>query len=647
VGIGTPWKKTTSSILRQILDIGGASVEIHISITSTQDGGLGMSWKTLFCSVALSVAAIFAGAAGAITLTGNINSHDPAGLIKDGGTYYHFTTGTGVWYSYSTNLTQWTPGPATVFPSGQWPAWINTAVPGFAGQFWAPDAIYMNGYYYLYYSASTFGSSRSAIGVTRTASLASPNWQDQGVVVQSNGSSNVINAIDAALFTDTNGNVYMSYGSWFGGIAVVQINQSTGKIVNGATPTKIAGGNGADWEAPYIVKEGSYYYLFVNRGNCCQGANSTYRIVVGRATSITGPYLNQSGGNLNSTDGTTVLATSGKYIGPGHFGLLREGSCNYVSTHYYDGNDNGNAKLDILSLTFSNGWPTLTRNFTVGTCATGNSLNVSTSSVSLSSGAGNSPVTVTANISWSATDNQSWLTVAPSTGSGNGSISISASANTGAARSGTVTVSGGGISRTIAVSQASGTSSSLTLSPSSLAFGIEPQLVCHRQSVVAHRVASQRIEQRQSLGHRCCKYGRRPQRPRDGHWRFHLPNDQCDAERSRRLGPDRQRYLQVDQQELEPVLGFLGLQRQRRRGRSSGRLQQLQLPEMGYQQRQQRHVSHQEPHHRQQRGDHRLRRVYGCSTAARGLLGSGMRAIHVHTDRRRGRQLLHRPRQRR
>jgi arabinan endo-1,5-alpha-L-arabinosidase len=89
---------------------------------------------------------------------------------------------------------------------------------------------------------------------------------------------------------------------------------------------------------------------------------------VGRSTSITGPYLSQSGVNLNSGDGTTVLGTSGKYVGPGHFGLLREGNCRYVSTHYYDRDDNGNPKLDILSLTFSNGWPTLTRNFVVGSC---------------------------------------------------------------------------------------------------------------------------------------------------------------------------------------------------------------------------------------------------------------------------------------
>jgi arabinan endo-1,5-alpha-L-arabinosidase len=312
----------------------------------------------------------FATSSSAITLTGVVNSHDPAGLVKDGSVYYHFTTGTGVWYSFSNNITQWTPGPRTVFPSGQWPSWINSAVPGFGGNFWAPDVIHMNGSYYLYYSASTFGSSRSAIGVVRSNSLSNPNWQDLGMVVSSNGSSGVINAIDPAMFRDANGNVYMSYGSWFGGIAVVQINPSTGKVMSGSTPVKIAGANGAgrDWEAPYIVREGNFYYLFVNRGNCCQGLNSTYRIVVGRSTNINGPYLSQSGVDLNRGDGTTVLSTSDRYVGPGHFGLLREGNCRYVSVHYYDRNANGAPKLDILHMTFSNGWPSLTRNFVVGSC---------------------------------------------------------------------------------------------------------------------------------------------------------------------------------------------------------------------------------------------------------------------------------------
>src|SRR5690625_1781977 len=82
----------------------------------------------------------------AIDITGIPNSHDPAGLIKDGNTYFHFTTGGGIWYSRSSNLTHWD-NPATVFPLNTWPSWINSAVPGFEGEFWAPDVIYMNGYY--------------------------------------------------------------------------------------------------------------------------------------------------------------------------------------------------------------------------------------------------------------------------------------------------------------------------------------------------------------------------------------------------------------------------------------------------------------------------------------------------------------------
>src|SRR5690606_2986595 len=89
---------------------------------------------------------LFGGTAGAITLSGNINSHDPAGLQKDSGRYFHFTTGTNIWYSYSDNLTTWTPGPSTVFSSP--PSWVYNYVSGFGGSFWAPDLIYMNGAYY-------------------------------------------------------------------------------------------------------------------------------------------------------------------------------------------------------------------------------------------------------------------------------------------------------------------------------------------------------------------------------------------------------------------------------------------------------------------------------------------------------------------
>lgn len=301
--------------------------------------------------LAILCLALCALGAHAATLSGLQNAHDPGTITKDGDTYFNFTTGTGIWYSTSTDLLNWQGGPGPVFSSN--PSWIANKIPNFSGSFWAPDVIHMNGYYYIYYSVSTFGTSTSAIGVARSASLKNPAWTDLGIVVESFGGSSEINAIDPALYRDHDGRVYMSYGSFFGGIGLVEINQSTGKSAGNVT--RIWGGSGQDMEAPYITRDGGYYYLFINRGACCKGVNSTYYVEVQRATSITGPY---------SGTRTVLPNVDGKYKGPGHIGVLKQDGCNFTSIHYYDLNDSGNAKLDILRMSYSGGWPTLTRNFT-------------------------------------------------------------------------------------------------------------------------------------------------------------------------------------------------------------------------------------------------------------------------------------------
>jgi arabinan endo-1,5-alpha-L-arabinosidase len=102
------------------------------------------------------------------------------------------------------------------------------------------------------------------------------------------------------------------------------------------------------------VREGAYYYLYVNRGNCCKGVDSTYYVQVQRATSVTGPY----------TDTRTILPNlDANFKGPGHIGVLKQDGCNFVSTHYYDLNDGGNAKLQFHKMTYSGGWPVMTRSF--------------------------------------------------------------------------------------------------------------------------------------------------------------------------------------------------------------------------------------------------------------------------------------------
>lgn len=296
-----------------------------------------------------------------IEITGSVFSHDPATITKDGDTYWHFYTAPGIGAAYSKNLTYWSASSKHIFtPFSNWksnyPAWTlpyfgSGASANEDGNLWAPDVIFMNGAYYLYYSCSSFGSSYSAIGVVRSLSLNDPVWLDMGMVVSSNGTSTTINAIDPGLFRDDDGKIYMVYGSWFGGIGIVEIDSVTGLATTSVT--HLYGGSHQSIEAPYLFREGDYYYLVVNRGNCCQGVNSTYYITVGRSTNVTGPYEGWH----------TILQTDGRYIGPGHFALLRKNGFNYVSIHYYDKNANGYPKLDILKMTMEDDWPVLTRNF--------------------------------------------------------------------------------------------------------------------------------------------------------------------------------------------------------------------------------------------------------------------------------------------
>jgi mannan endo-1,4-beta-mannosidase len=100
-----------------------------------------------------------------------------------------------------------------------------------------------------------------------------------------------------------------------------------------------------------------------------------------------------------------------------------------------------------------------------------NNLVVSPTSLSFAAGASSLPVAVTANVSWTVTDNQTWITASPTSGANNGSFNVTTTANTGTtSRTGTVTVTGGGLTRTIAVTQAGATANNLALSQTSLSF---------------------------------------------------------------------------------------------------------------------------------------------------------------------------------
>ncbi|MGM1065211.1 arabinan endo-1,5-alpha-L-arabinosidase [Saccharothrix sp. Mg75] len=283
-------------------------------------------------------------------VTGDVGVHDPSFVKTPGGTYLVAHTGDNIALKTSTDRTAFRDA-GQVFPGGA--PW-TTSYTGGSRNLWAPHLSYLNGRYHLYYSASTFGSNRSAIFLATSATGAAGSWTDQGLVVESRTSDD-FNAIDPDLFVDDSGRWWLNFGSFWSGLKQVRLNPSTGKRYDSAIRS-IAGRGGGAIEAPTLVKRGSWHYLYVSFDRCCQGAASTYRVVVGRSTSPNGPFVDRNGVALTSGGGTEVLAGHGGVHGPGHQDVFTDSDADVIAYHYYA--DNGRSLLGINLLGYdSAGWP--------------------------------------------------------------------------------------------------------------------------------------------------------------------------------------------------------------------------------------------------------------------------------------------------
>jgi arabinan endo-1,5-alpha-L-arabinosidase len=207
-----------------------------------------------------------AGKTDVYALHGQYGAHDPSGIVRCGDRYWIYTTGRGPYSMYSTDLVNWSTGQTPLTP-GTFPSWVTSYVPDFGGTFWAPDCMYMNGQYYLYYSCSSWGSTVSCIGLLSSKSLNpdSPDyaWKDEGMVIYSTASSNY-NCIDPAVRRDKEGKIWLTYGSHWDGIRMVELDSVSGKVT-GSTTFSVAGKGDYKTEASYMISHGDYYYLFYNR----------------------------------------------------------------------------------------------------------------------------------------------------------------------------------------------------------------------------------------------------------------------------------------------------------------------------------------------------------------------------------------------
>ncbi|WP_336216719.1 RICIN domain-containing protein [Nonomuraea sp. LPB2021202275-12-8] len=283
-------------------------------------------------------------------VTGDINVHDPEVVKTTGGTYLLAHTGDNVALKTSTDRTAWR-NAGSAFPGGV--PWAHPYTNG-GNHVWAPDISYAGGRYWMYYSASTFGSNRSAIFLATSSTGASGSWTNQGLVIESQTSGD-FNAIDPNLVIDDQGRWWLSFGSFWSGIKLVQLDPATGKRSD-STIRGIAGRGGGAVEAPTIFRHGGHYYLLVSFDRCCNGAASTYRIMVGRSTSITGPYVDRNGTAMTAGGGTEILAGRGDVHGPGHQAVIADSDGDVLFYHWY-AND-GSSRLGVNRLGWdAQGWP--------------------------------------------------------------------------------------------------------------------------------------------------------------------------------------------------------------------------------------------------------------------------------------------------
>ncbi|WP_425586086.1 family 43 glycosylhydrolase [Thermocatellispora tengchongensis] len=283
-------------------------------------------------------------------VTGDIGVHDPEVTKRPDGTYLLAHTGDNIPLKTSADRTAWRNAGAA-FPGGV--PWAHPYTGG-GNSVWAPDITYVNGRYYMYYSASGFGRNTSAIFLATSTTGASGSWTNQGLVIESRASDD-FNAIDPNLVIDEQGRWWLDFGSFWSGIKMIRLDPATGKRADN-TVLGIAGRGGGAIEAPFIYRRGGYYYQMVSFDFCCRGAASTYRIMVGRSTSVTGPYVDRNGVPMTSGGGTQLLAGHGGVHGPGHQAVLADNDGDVLFYHWYA--DNGASNLGINRIGYdAEGWP--------------------------------------------------------------------------------------------------------------------------------------------------------------------------------------------------------------------------------------------------------------------------------------------------
>ena len=278
--------------------------------------------------------------------------HDPSTIAECDGKYYTFGTGGG-----------------GLISDDGW-SWHGGAERPGGGA--APDVLKIGDRYLVIYGATGGGlggghNGRILTMWNKTLDPKSPDFKyTNAIEVCASDGMEDQDAIDPGMLLDpTTGRLWVSYGTYFGTIRLIELDPTTGERLKGNKEKDIA----IDCEATDLIYRDGWYYLLGTHGTCCDGVNSTYNIVVGRSRNVEGPYLDNVGRDMFHGGGKMVIAAGDRVCGPGHFGrtIIDEG-VEIMSCHYEaDFERSGRSVLGIRPLLWKNGWPIAGDRFKEGT----------------------------------------------------------------------------------------------------------------------------------------------------------------------------------------------------------------------------------------------------------------------------------------
>ncbi len=250
----------------------------------------------------------------------NASVHDPSVIKVDDRYYVYGSHGASAW---STDLMNWTqvargvtlgnPPHFRTFQSelSEMISWTN------ATTLWAADVYKLaDGKYYYYYNVWTdLHGYRSYLGVARSDHIEGP-FEDLGELLRGGTGvpnfdpRNDPNTIDPTLFRDTENQLWMVYGSYSGGIFVLEMDDQTGfSLPNQDWGTRINGGNHSVMEGPFIDynSDTGFYYLFLSYGGLA--AADGYNMRVFRSEHPTGPFRDPLGTDMSTAALNSSLST--------------------------------------------------------------------------------------------------------------------------------------------------------------------------------------------------------------------------------------------------------------------------------------------------------------------------------------------------